>query len=101
LYFHSPVLLAHGFDSGNKAILITGHYDSHTMTVTSADMSQQSPILLPQSLYRMADDGPVLVPLRLETVRIAYLQLGDRVTAALHTQIGDRLHLPEQHSGVL
>ncbi|KAJ7355297.1 hypothetical protein DFH08DRAFT_653173, partial [Mycena albidolilacea] len=37
----------------------------------------------------------------LETIRIAYLQLGDRVTAALHTQIGDRLRLQEQHSGVL
>ncbi|KAJ7342571.1 hypothetical protein DFH08DRAFT_811652 [Mycena albidolilacea] len=49
----------------------------------------------------MADNGPVLVPLCLETIRIAYLQLGDRVTTALHTQIGDRLRLQEQHSGVL
>ncbi|KAJ7772766.1 hypothetical protein B0H14DRAFT_3589988 [Mycena olivaceomarginata] len=49
----------------------------------------------------MADDGPVLIPLRLETIRIAFMQLGDRVNAALHTQIGDRLRLQEQSSGVL
>ncbi|KAJ7818066.1 hypothetical protein B0H14DRAFT_3474124 [Mycena olivaceomarginata] len=49
----------------------------------------------------MADEGLVLVPLRLETVRIAFMQLGDRMNAALHTQIGDRLRLQEQSSGVL
>ncbi|KAJ7195202.1 hypothetical protein GGX14DRAFT_575732 [Mycena pura] len=49
----------------------------------------------------MADFDPPLVPLRLESIRIAFLQLGDRVNAALHTQIGDRLRLQEQNGGVL
>ncbi|KAJ6540378.1 hypothetical protein B0H19DRAFT_1268968 [Mycena capillaripes] len=49
----------------------------------------------------MASDESQLVPLRLETIRIAYFQLGDRVNAALHTQIGDRLRLQEQNGGVL
>ncbi|KAJ7017241.1 hypothetical protein C8F04DRAFT_923419, partial [Mycena alexandri] len=38
---------------------------------------------------------------RLETIRIVFMQLGERVNAALHTQIGDRLRLQEQHGGVL
>jgi hypothetical protein len=42
-----------------------------------------------------------LVPLRLETIRIGFIQLGDRVNAALRTQVGDRLRLSEQNSGVL
>src|ERR1700761_7735484 len=46
-------------------------------------------------------DGPLLVPLRLESIRIAFLQLGRRVEAALHTQIGDRLRLHEQNNSVL
>jgi hypothetical protein len=29
------------------------------------------------------------------------MQLGDHVNAALHSQIGDHLHLQEQSSGVL
>ncbi|KAJ7657686.1 hypothetical protein DFH06DRAFT_1131464 [Mycena polygramma] len=49
----------------------------------------------------MADDEPVLIPLRLETIRIAFLQLGDRVNATLRTQIGDRLRVQEQSSGAL
>ena len=49
----------------------------------------------------MADIAPTLIPLPLETIRIAFVQLGDRVNAALHTQIGDRLRLQEQHGGVL
>ncbi|KAJ7677151.1 hypothetical protein B0H17DRAFT_945306 [Mycena rosella] len=49
----------------------------------------------------MADDEPVLIPLRLETIRIAFMQLGDRVNTALQMQIGDRLRLQEQNSGVL
>ncbi|KAF7358806.1 Integrase catalytic domain-containing protein [Mycena sanguinolenta] len=49
----------------------------------------------------MADPEPELVPLRLESIRIAFFQLGDRVNGALHTQIGDRLRLQEQNSGVL
>ena len=49
----------------------------------------------------MADPEPELVPLRLESIRIAFFQLGDRVNGALHTQIGDRLCLQEQNSGVL
>jgi hypothetical protein len=49
----------------------------------------------------MADHEPVLIPLRLETIRIAFIQVGDRVNAALRTQIGDRLRLQEQNSGVL
>jgi hypothetical protein len=48
-----------------------------------------------------ANDDLQLVPLRLETIRIGFHQLGDRVNAALHTQIGDRLRLQEQHRGVL
>ncbi|KAJ7727398.1 hypothetical protein B0H16DRAFT_1470974 [Mycena metata] len=42
-----------------------------------------------------------LVPLRLETMHVAFLQLGHRVNAAFHTQIGDRLRLQEHNSGVL
>ncbi|KAJ6552901.1 hypothetical protein B0H19DRAFT_899411, partial [Mycena capillaripes] len=38
---------------------------------------------------------------RLETICIAFMQLGDRVNAALRTQIGDRVRLHEQNSGVL
>ncbi|KAJ6627693.1 hypothetical protein B0H10DRAFT_2210209 [Mycena sp. CBHHK59/15] len=49
----------------------------------------------------MADEEPVLIPLRLETIRIAFMQLGDRVNAALRTQIGDRLRIQEQNGGVL
>jgi hypothetical protein len=49
----------------------------------------------------MVDNDPPLVPLPLETIRIAFFQLGDRVRAALHTQIGDCLRLQEQSSGVL
>ncbi|KAF7335038.1 Integrase catalytic domain-containing protein [Mycena venus] len=50
----------------------------------------------------MTDNSDLqLVPLRLESIRIAFFQLGDRVNAALHTQIGDRLRLQEQNSGVL
>jgi hypothetical protein len=49
----------------------------------------------------MADNEPVLIPLRLETIRIAFMQLGDRVNAALRTQIGDRLRLQEHNGGVL
>ncbi|KAJ6525204.1 hypothetical protein B0H19DRAFT_1276282 [Mycena capillaripes] len=47
----------------------------------------------------MADNDPVLIPLRLETICIALMQLGDRVNAALHRQIGDRVRLHEQNSG--
>ncbi|KAJ7740477.1 hypothetical protein DFH07DRAFT_751592 [Mycena maculata] len=47
----------------------------------------------------MAD--PELVPLPLETIRIAFFQLTDRVNTALRTQIGDRLCLQEQNGGVL
>ncbi|KAJ6449089.1 hypothetical protein DFH09DRAFT_1352771 [Mycena vulgaris] len=49
----------------------------------------------------MADVDPELVPLPLETIRVAFFQLTDRVNAALHTQIGDRLRLQEQNGGVL
>ncbi|KAJ7355286.1 hypothetical protein DFH08DRAFT_954780 [Mycena albidolilacea] len=49
----------------------------------------------------MADNEPVLIPLRLETIRIAFMQLEDRVNAALRTQIGDRLRLREHNGGVL
>lgn len=49
----------------------------------------------------MADNEPVLIPLRLETIRIAFMQLGDRVNAALRTQIGDRLRLQEHNGSVL
>ncbi|KAJ7657962.1 hypothetical protein B0H17DRAFT_1213354 [Mycena rosella] len=46
-------------------------------------------------------DDQELVPLPLETICIAFSQLGDRVNAALRTQIGDQLRLQEQHGGVL
>jgi hypothetical protein len=49
----------------------------------------------------MADNEPILIPLRLETIRIAFIQVGDRVNGALRTQIGDRLRLQEQNGGVL
>jgi hypothetical protein len=49
----------------------------------------------------MADDRLVLIPLHLETIQIGFMQLGNRVNDALHTQIGDRLCLQEQSSGVL
>jgi hypothetical protein len=49
----------------------------------------------------MADNEPILIPLRLETIRIAFIQVGDCVNAALRTQIGDRLQLQEQNGGVL
>ncbi|KAJ6622372.1 hypothetical protein B0H10DRAFT_2214508 [Mycena sp. CBHHK59/15] len=49
----------------------------------------------------MADEETVLIPLRLETIRIAFMQLGDHVNTALSTQIGDRLHIQEQNGGVL
>ncbi|KAJ7769546.1 hypothetical protein B0H14DRAFT_3509459 [Mycena olivaceomarginata] len=49
----------------------------------------------------MADNEPVLIPLRLETICIAFMQLGDCVNAALRTQIGDRVRLQEQNGGVL
>ncbi|KAJ6605986.1 hypothetical protein B0H10DRAFT_1886486, partial [Mycena sp. CBHHK59/15] len=49
----------------------------------------------------MAEPDPLLVPLPLETIRIAFLQLGDRVNAALRTQIGDRVRIQEQHGAVL
>ncbi|KAJ7070526.1 hypothetical protein C8F01DRAFT_382382 [Mycena amicta] len=47
-----------------------------------------------------ADGGPELIPLRLESIRIAFRQLGQRVDRALHTQIGDRARLHEQNSSV-
>jgi hypothetical protein len=71
------------------------------MSVSSAWSHQLPDLSLPFSWRTMADDGPMLVPLHLETVQIAFMQLGDRVNAALHTQIGDRLRLQEQSSGVL
>ncbi|KAJ6605746.1 hypothetical protein B0H10DRAFT_2440176 [Mycena sp. CBHHK59/15] len=49
----------------------------------------------------MADPDPLLVPLPLGPIRIAFLQLGDRVNAALRTQIGDRVRIQEQHGAVL
>ncbi|KAF8131742.1 hypothetical protein K438DRAFT_1788206 [Mycena galopus ATCC 62051] len=49
----------------------------------------------------MDADEPRLIPLRLESICIAFMQLADRVNLALHTQIGDRLRIQEQNSGVL
>ncbi|KAF8172599.1 hypothetical protein K438DRAFT_1981449 [Mycena galopus ATCC 62051] len=49
----------------------------------------------------MDADEPRLIPLRLESIHIAFMQLADRVNLALHTQIGDRLRIQEQNSGVL
>ncbi|KAJ7687447.1 hypothetical protein B0H17DRAFT_1136339 [Mycena rosella] len=46
-------------------------------------------------------DDQELVPLPLETIHIVFSQLGDRVNAALCTQIRDKLRLQEQHGGVL
>ncbi|KAJ7504863.1 hypothetical protein B0H11DRAFT_1904937 [Mycena galericulata] len=49
----------------------------------------------------MPENNPELVPLPLETNCIGFFQLSDCVNAALRTQIGDRLRLQEQNSGVL
>jgi hypothetical protein len=43
----------------------------------------------------------VPIHLRLETIQIVFMQLRDRVNAALHTQIEDYLCHQEQSSSVL